>query len=511
MQFIQMVFQGSFDFDIIYHSEETPGALTTSESITAGLDTLYASFPTRVDKAFPRANIFRHSQYAYIAQSILSQLMGGLGFFYGNAKEDRSNASEYQELDTSFWEKAAEARGRASITTTKPMTLLSHTPSRPVYPRGFLWDEGFHLLPIIEWDFDLAVSVIRSWMNLMDDEGWIGREQILGAEARNKVPAKFQVQYPHYANPPTLLLLLPNLLSKITKASAYNGNPSKYLSSREKGKSLLTELYPLFARHAAWFRRTQVGNFTSQYPRPEGVVPGEGYRWRGTSPGSCLTSGLDDFPRANPPHPGELHVDALAWVAASAMSLQAVASYLSLTSDAAMYRDHASAATHSLDVLHWSAEQGAYCDATISTENTYQHVCHIGYITLMPLLLGLLGPTHPNLPGLLDLMSSSDKLLSPYGIRSLSAQDDLYYTGSAYWRGPVWINLNVLAVLRLWELGQHEGPQMERARSLAIDLRDRVVILSSMSGVGQASFGSSTAIKTGRGHTVIRLLVGRLA
>jgi mannosyl-oligosaccharide glucosidase len=58
--------------------------------------------------------------------------MGDLGFFYSNAKEDRSNGSEYQELDTSFWEKAAEARGRASITTTNPMTLLSHTPSRPV-------------------------------------------------------------------------------------------------------------------------------------------------------------------------------------------------------------------------------------------------------------------------------------------------------------------------------------------------------------------------------------------
>ena len=475
MQFIQVVFQGSFSFDIIYNSEGAQGPVTTSESITASLDSLYASFPTQVDKAFPRADTFRHSRYANFAQSMLSQLMGGLGFFHGDAKEDRSNAAEYQELGTNFWEKAANARRRASITTTKPMTLLSHTPSRPMFPRGFLWDEGFHLLPIIEWDFDLAVSVIKSWMSLMDDEGWIGREQILGAEAWSKVPAEFQVQYPHYANPPTLLLLLPVLLSKTKKASAYKGNPSQHLFPREEGRKLLMELYPLFARHAAWFRRTQAGNFTSQFPRPEKSVPNEGYRWRGTSPGSCLTSGLDDYPRANPPHPGELHVDALAWSAASAMSLQEVARYLGLNSDAATYKDHVAAATHNLDVLHWNPKQGVYCDATISAHTSYQHVCHLGYIALIPFSLGLLGPNHPNLPSILDLISSPNKLLSPYGLRSLSAQDELYYTGEAYWRGPVWINLNVLVVLRLWDLGQQEGPQKRRAHSLAIDLRDRVV------------------------------------
>ncbi len=65
---------------------------------------------------------------------------------------------------------------RAEITTTPKMTLISHVPSRPFFPRGFLWDEGFHLLPIIEWDLDLAVLVLQSWFSLMDEDGWIGRE-----------------------------------------------------------------------------------------------------------------------------------------------------------------------------------------------------------------------------------------------------------------------------------------------------------------------------------------------
>lgn len=67
---------------------------------------------------------------------------------------------------------------KAPITTTANNSLLSFTPSRPFFPRGFLWDEGFHLLPVIEWDLDLAVSVVRSWLNLMDADGWIGRKCI---------------------------------------------------------------------------------------------------------------------------------------------------------------------------------------------------------------------------------------------------------------------------------------------------------------------------------------------
>ena len=33
------------------------------------------------------------------------------------------------------------------------------------------------------------------WLDLMDSEGWIPREQILGAEARSRVPAEFVQQY----------------------------------------------------------------------------------------------------------------------------------------------------------------------------------------------------------------------------------------------------------------------------------------------------------------------------
>ena len=59
------------------------------------------------------------------------------------------------------------------------------------------------------------LDIVKSWFKLMDDDGWIAREQILGPEARSKVPPEFQIQYPHYANPPTLFLVVEAFIDKL--------------------------------------------------------------------------------------------------------------------------------------------------------------------------------------------------------------------------------------------------------------------------------------------------------
>ncbi|KAF2733136.1 putative mannosyl-oligosaccharide glucosidase [Polyplosphaeria fusca] len=474
IHFLQVIFEGAFSMEIIYSPSQ--GAAVDPDTYKKRLEDLESSFPKRVDDAFPRDDGYHYTRHGDFVQEIISNLQGGLGFFHGDSKKDISYAPEYQETDLDFWTKAREAMDRATITMVEPMSLLSHTPSRSSYPRGFLWDEGFHLRTIMEWDFDFAVLVLQSWLNLMDEDGWIGREQILGKEARSKVPGEFQVQYPHYANPPMFeSVLLPAFLAKITGASKYGGNPSKILASAAESKSILEKIYPLHARRYAWFRRTQSGNFTAGYARPEGTVDGHGFRWRGTTPGHCLTSGLDDYPRANPPHPGELHVDALAWVASSAKSLQKVAAYLGKEQEAEDYSKDYKSALHNLDTVHWNDHEASHCDTSIEANNEFRHVCHVGYVTLMPLFLGLLDANHPRLPAILDLVSDPSKMWSPHGIRSLSAQDSEYGTGADYWRGPIWINLNVLAVLHLSELGSADGPERERAQNLSLSLRDRLV------------------------------------
>lgn len=88
---------------------------------------------------------------------MFSNLLGGIGYFYGDAIVDRSYAPEYDEENEGFWEETAEARGRSGAHKLEgPSELYTSIPSRPFFPRGFLWDEGFHLLPIAEWDMSLT-------------------------------------------------------------------------------------------------------------------------------------------------------------------------------------------------------------------------------------------------------------------------------------------------------------------------------------------------------------------
>ena len=286
----------------------------------------------------------------------------------------------------------------------------------------------------------------------MDENGWIAREQILGAEARSKVPADFQVQYPQFANPPTLFLTLQTSLDKIKTSDEQIDTEKIYyshLSNLEASKKYLRRLYPLLQRHYEWFRTTQRGEIRA-YDR-KAYSNKEAYRWRGRTMNHTLTSGLDDYPRAQPPHPGELHVDLLSWMGLMAKTMTSIADLLKLDDDIEEYGKQLTAIVRNLNDLHWSEKEKAYCDATVDAFEEHVLVCHKGYISLFPLLAGLLDgeDASSHLREILDVIEDPKHLWSEHGLRSLSKSDELYHTGEDYWRGPIWVNINYLVLVRL--------------------------------------------------------------
>ena len=84
---------------------------------------------------------------------------------------------------------------------------------RSFFPRGFLWDEGFHQLVVSKWNHSITEDVLSHWLDLMNVDGWIPREQILGSEALSRVPREFIVQHTSDANPPSFFLTVDSLLS----------------------------------------------------------------------------------------------------------------------------------------------------------------------------------------------------------------------------------------------------------------------------------------------------------
>lgn len=290
-----------------------------------------------------------------IAKMALSSVLGGIGYFHGQPK-----IGDAMDIDIFLEEQRLAAESESAEGIDKPQTrmrevlkaeaisLLTGTPSRAVFPRGFLWDEGFHQLLVSEWDPSISQAVVSHWLHAMyrvqsngsRTGGWIPREMILGDVASTRVPDEFIVQNVNIANPPTLLLVLEKLLDKNSAGIV----------------PFLQQMFPLLHDWVQWYLYSQQG------PADR---PGS-FRWRGRSPSdskvipNTLASGLDDYPRGLIASPLEYHVDLLAWMI---KACGIMARIQGLLGDKGFdYQTLTSYLTTRLDDLHWSEEHKSYLD-----------------------------------------------------------------------------------------------------------------------------------------------------
>lgn len=91
---------------------------------------------------------------AQVARAALSNLLGGMGYFYGSSQVA-----------------VKKADGSKAVLQTPPAPLFTAVPSRSFFPRGFLWDEGFHqvwlqLLPWLSFVYDCICQVGHASCNV---------------------------------------------------------------------------------------------------------------------------------------------------------------------------------------------------------------------------------------------------------------------------------------------------------------------------------------------------------
>ena len=457
------------------------------------------------------------SQDLDVARVALSNVLGGIGWFYGKPRIGNG-------IDINGTGHAVSLRQTYNSNSDNNISLLTATPSRTSFPRGFLWDEGFHQLLIHHWDINITMQVISDWMSSMNDEGWIPREMILGDEANSRVPDEFITQRTNIANPPTFFLVIENILSSVL-------NEKEEECVNNSHRLFLQNIFHPLKKWLKWYIISQ-----------KGELPGT-FRWRGRSYNdnklvpNTLASGLDDYPRAQLPTSSEYHIDLASWIIKSCHVLLKLNELFNVDGDdqdvkfiKKIYQDTAL----QYKKLHYSSVYRGYFDygmisktAQISsyvhiycqnTENKMvaefqvpieydklcpdnyskylstvkikekvtsfepmelQHIPRIGYTTLFPLLLNILEPNCSSLSEILNIIEDPVYLWTEYGLRSLATNDTFYNHPNGpgdnpYWRGPIWININYLTLKALHYYSNTDTIHKTRIVDIYTRLRNNV-------------------------------------
>lgn len=468
-----------FEVEIIYESGSFSNRIEklTGKSYDGALEKQRQLFSERFENVFKLKSKGYTDDEVTFAKMAFSNLIGSVGYFYG--------ASQVQSAHTDgpvpYWK----------------APLYTAVPSRSFFPRGFLWDEGFHGLLIATWDLEIELDIMSHWFDLMNVEGWIPREMILGQEALAKVPEEFVTQFNTNANPPTFFLTLDFILQhKEKELLRYH-------------LQMLDKLYPRLQTWFSWFNVTQIGE-----------LPGT-YRWRGRDGTTTrelnpktLTSGLDDYPRASHPNAAERHVDLRCWIAYAARVMDRITETLGDPNMKYQETFQYLSDNNLLNKLHWSSSTQAYSDYGLHTDKVtlrrptpppphkQQQRSHaqptemirvvlgdpslkfvdttFGYVSLFPFVLQIIEPDSPQLGKILQDLRDPDLLWTKYGLRSLAKTSPLYMKyntehDAPYWRGSIWVNLNYLTVRAAYHYSNMDGPYRENARKIYEELRKNLV------------------------------------
>lgn len=121
------------------HADINPSAATT---IDLGIPALVSSFNDHFESRFPTPDSFAVSNYEAFksfSKAITSNLLGGIGYFHGTSIVDKGFAFEWDQEDDYDYDGDGTQDSQQGAKFTEPRELLTATPSRSFFPRGFYW------------------------------------------------------------------------------------------------------------------------------------------------------------------------------------------------------------------------------------------------------------------------------------------------------------------------------------------------------------------------------------
>lgn len=104
-----------------------------------GIPALVEAYGTRFQSVSLRPQNYPSEKQASLeafSRAVTSNLVAGVGYFYGTSIVDKKFSYEWDEEDDSVTTEEEESKGAK---LTDPKALLTATPSRSFFPRGFYW------------------------------------------------------------------------------------------------------------------------------------------------------------------------------------------------------------------------------------------------------------------------------------------------------------------------------------------------------------------------------------
>lgn len=109
-----------------------------ASTLDHGIPALTEAYSKRFREVLPYPADYpkdRQSSLEEFSKAVTSNLVAGVGYFYGTSIVDRKFSQEWDEDD----ESAGGNSDQGGARLTEPKALLTATPSRSFFPRGFYW------------------------------------------------------------------------------------------------------------------------------------------------------------------------------------------------------------------------------------------------------------------------------------------------------------------------------------------------------------------------------------